>query len=256
MDDDSLFLFDEEVPEADELAADIKSRPIDRSFSANRGLRSWRDKRGGITSRNMRNNSRGKNHSIYGKSCPAAPVVGSLPTPSHVEDNIPALELPPNSHQEMSFMLSQSVETEQNSNSGTDNSNEEPRVRFLHFEQKRMRKKNRNVFSDMASSCPAQLRSNFMGGRLSIALAENKSKDMHVSEKSITENCNASARPSAVRQTGYLSGRTKLDHSFEKISQGGEEPDTTILSSSQTAMSMLQQYAMSNDQSRLAGVTR
>lgn len=268
-DEDSLFLLDEEVPAADSVAEDYKSRPIDRSFSErNKRRTEWRSHERG----------RGDNHrdSMYGKSCPAAPIVGSLPAPSHFADDIPDLTLPPNSHQEISHMLSRSqesfdgddlnldgggdedVQEEGNSERGT----QQKAARFLHFEQKRVRRKTRNVFSAMPSSCPAQMHSNFMGGRSFDPRSTKKGNDSTTNSSSSSRNLPPRAPP---RQNSHqtkqqnsrmhhkhedgeggrqLAAHTDVAHGEpQQGSSDGPDDDPGILSTSQTALSILRNHA-------------
>ena len=268
-DEDSLFLLDEEVPAADSVAEDYKSRPIDRSFSErNKRRTEWRSHERGRTD----------NHrdSMYGKSCPAAPIVGSLPAPSHFADDIPDLTLPPNSHQEISHMLSRSQDSFDGDDLELDGGDDEDvheranergtqqkAARFLHFEQKRVRRKTRNVFSAMPSSCPAQMHSNFMGGR-SFDPRSTKGSTTLRAVDNITTNSTSSSRnlpPRAptrqhsrqTRQNSHhhrhedgegglqVAAHTDVDHGEQQ--QGSDGPDPGILSTSQTALSILQNHA-------------
>ncbi len=273
-DEDSLFLLDEEVPEADSVAEDYKSRPISFNDRNQRPRPQWRaDDRGAHRGEDNHRNS------IYGKSCPAAPIVGSLPTPSRMEDDIPALVLPPNSHQEISHMLlavrGDSSEGEDMFAGGAESSakltapnartNERPAVRSVHFEQNRQRRKTRNVFSDGASSCPAQLHSNFMGGRVDPSIAKaNKVGSTTTTVTDVSDKLSnpplpprhptSSRQPSAHTSSQQGVNRhhhTHLnddEHSPDErhlpFQQGSDDdPDPAILSTSQTALSILQQQA-------------
>jgi hypothetical protein len=268
-DEDSLFLLDEEVPEADSVAEDYNSRPISFNDRNQRPRPKWRD-----SERGAHRGEDNHRNSIYGKSCPAAPIVGSLPTPSRMEDDIPALALPPNSHQEISHMLSSvrgdSSEGEDVFAGGADESsgltapnarkNERPSVRSVHFEQNRPRRKTRNVFSDGASSCPAQLHSNFMGGRVDPSKAKASkvgSTSTDVSDK--LSHSPLPPRPPTRQQTSPHTPhqqdvhRQQHSHHLDRdehspderhlpFQQGSDEdPDPAILSTSQTALSILQQ---------------
>jgi len=245
-DEDSLFLLDEEVPAADSVAEDVKSRPIETSFSQRNERRSWR------------NHDRGGGASMYGKSCPAAPIVGSMPTPSHFADAIPDLSLPPNSHQEISYMLSRANQSTSNS-SGSDGEDSDlndgqprrPTARFLHFEEKRAKRRTRNVFGDMASSCPAQLPSNFMGGRGQTSSQSGISfRHDHKSGNRGTRSGRPPRAPGSRRKTPPQNTDRKRAGDAPGPQQGSEGADEGVLSTSQTALSILQNYSKFKEEQR------